>query len=63
MGVIVAVCTAFGLTASEAMTEIMCLCRKGMPKAIVIFSVEAAGQVYYKNNEFIYLGRYINLNR
>ena len=43
MGVIVVVCTAFGLTVSEAKTEIMCLSAKGMPEPTVIFSVEAAG--------------------
>ena len=36
------VCAAFGLTVSEAKTEIMCLCAKGMPESTAIFSVEAA---------------------
>ena len=40
------VCTAFGLTVSEAKTEIMCLRAKGMPESTAIFSVKAAGQVY-----------------
>ena len=43
MGVIVVVCTAFGLTVSGAKTEIMCLRAKGMPEPTAIFSVEAAG--------------------
>ena len=43
MGVIVVVCVAFGLTVSEAKTEIMCLRATGMPESIAIFSVEAAG--------------------
>ena len=51
-----AVCAAFGLTASEAMTEMMCLCTKGFPEATVIFSVKAAGQAHNKTNKFIYLG-------
>ena len=56
MGVIVVVCAAFGLTASEAKTEIMCLRVKGMPKSTATFSVEAADQVYHQTNEFVYLG-------
>ena len=55
MGVIVVVCAAFGLTVSEAKTEIMCLRAKGMPESTAIFSVEAAGQVYNQANEFVYL--------
>ena len=42
MGVIVVVCAVFGLTVSEAKTEIMCLRAKGMPDSTAIFSVEAA---------------------
>ena len=34
MGVIVVVCAAFGLTVSEAETEITCLRAKGMPESI-----------------------------
>ena len=56
MGVIVVVCAAFGLTVSEAKTEIMCLPAKGMPESIAIFRVEAAGQVYNQTYEFVYLG-------
>ena len=55
MGVIVVVCVAFGLTVSEAKTEIMCLPTKGMPESTATFSVEAAGQVYNQTNEFVYL--------
>ena len=58
MGVIVAVCAAFGLTVSEAKTEIMCLRAKGMPE----FSVEAAGRVYNQKNEFVYPGGNVNHN-
>ena len=62
MGVIVVVCAAFGLTALEAKTEIMCLRTKGMPKSTATFSVEAAGQVYNQTNEFVYPGGNINHN-
>ena len=56
MGVIVVVCAAFGFTVSEAKTEIMCLCAKGMPESTATFSVEAAGQVYNQTDEFVNLG-------
>ena len=56
MEVVVVVCAAFGLTVSEAKTEIMYLRAKGMPESIATFSVEAAGQVYNQTNEFVYLG-------
>ena len=62
MGVIVVVCAAFGLTVSEAKTEIMCLRAKGVPVSTAIFSVEAAGQVYNQTNEFVYLGGNVNYN-
>ena len=62
MGVIVVVCAAFGLTVSEAKTEIMCLRAKGMPESTATFSVEAASQVYNKTNEFVYLGGNVNHN-
>ena len=52
-GVIVVVCVAFGLTVSEAKTEMMCLRAKGMLESTVTFSVEAAGQVYNQTNEFV----------
>ena len=39
-------CAAFGLTVSEAKTEIMCLRTTGMSDATATFSVEPAGQVY-----------------
>ena len=54
-GVMVAVYAAFGLTVSEAKTEMMCLRTKGMPESTALFSVEAAGQVYSQTNEFVYL--------
>ena len=56
MGGVVVVCAAFGLTVSEAKTEIMCIRAKGMPESTATFSVEAAGQVYNQTNEFVYLG-------
>ena len=56
MGVIVVVCAAFGLTVSEAKTEVMCLRAKGMPEPTAISSGEAVGQVYNQTNEFVYLG-------
>ena len=43
MGVIVVVCAAFGLTVSEAKTEIMCLRAKEMPESTAIFGVEVGG--------------------
>ena len=60
MGVILVVCAAFGLTVSEAKTEI--LRAKGMPEFTATFSVEAAGQVYNQTNEFVYLGGNVNHN-
>ena len=62
MGVIVVMCTAFGLTVSEAKTEIICLRAKGMPKSTATFSVEAVGQVYNQTNEFVYLAGNANHN-
>ena len=62
IGVIVVVCVAFGLTVSEAKTEIMCLRTKGILKSAAIFSVEAAGQVCSQTNEFVYLGGNVNHN-
>ena len=55
-------CAAFGLTVSEAKTEITCLRAKGVPESTATFSVEAAGQVYNKTNEFVYLGGSVNHN-
>ena len=55
MGVMVVVCTPFGLTVSEAKTEIMCLRSKGVLESTATFSVEAAGQVYNQTNEFVNL--------
>ena len=62
MGVIVVVYAAFGLTVSEAKTEIVCLRAKGMSESTAIFSVEVAGQVYNQTNEFVYLGGNVNHN-
>ena len=61
-GVIVVVCAAFGLTVSEAKTEIMCLRAKEMLESTTKSSVEAAGQGYNQTNEFVYLGRNVNHN-
>ena len=58
MGVIVVVCAVFGLTVSEAKTDIMYLRAIGMPES----SVEAAGQVYNQANEFVSLGGNVNHN-
>ena len=41
--VVLVVCAAFGLTISEAKTEIMCSRTKGMTESIAISSVEVAG--------------------
>ena len=59
---IVVVCAVFGLTVSEAKTEIMCLRAKGMSESTAVFSVEAAGLVYNQTNEFVYLGGNVNHN-
>ena len=59
IGVIGVVCAAFGLTVSEAKTEIMCLRTKGM---IATFSVEAADQVYNQTIEFVYVGGDVDHN-
>ena len=56
MDVIVTVCPAFGLTVSEAKTEIMWLRTRGMPDATATFIVKAAGQVYKQTHDFVYLG-------
>ena len=62
MMVIVVVCAAFGLTVSEAKTEVMCLRARGMPEPTATFSVEAAGQVYNQTHVFVYLGENVNQN-
>ena len=62
MYAVVVVCVAFGLTVSEAKTEIVCLRTKGMPESTTTFSVEAAGQVYNQTNEFVYLEGNVNRN-
>ena len=56
------VCAAFGLTVSEAKTEIMRLPSKGMSKSTATFSLEAAGQVYNQTSELVYLGENVNHN-
>ena len=62
IGVIVVVCTAFDLTVSEAKTDIMCLCEKGMPESTTTFSKEVVGQMYNQTDEFVYLGGNVNHN-
>ena len=62
MGVIAVVCAAFGLTVSEAKTEIMYLRAKGMSESTATFSLEAASQVYNQTNEFVYLGENVSQN-
>ena len=54
MTVIVTACAVFGLTVSEAKTEIMCLQTNG--GGHVPFTVTASGQVYKQTVEFVYLG-------
>lgn len=44
--VIMTVCAAFVLTASEANMETMCLRKRGMADSAATFSVQAAGEVY-----------------
>ena len=46
MGAIVVLRTAFGLTITEAKTEIICLRAKVVPESTAIIIVESAGQVY-----------------
>ena len=62
MGVIVVDCVAFGLTVSEAKTEIICFRAKGILESTAIFNVETADQVYNQTNEFVYLGGNVNHN-
>ena len=62
VGVVVVVCSAFGLTVLETNTEVMRFQTKGMPEITAIFNVEAAGQVYNQTNEFVYLGGNVNHN-
>lgn len=57
---IVTVCEAFSLTVSVAQTEIMRLNTRGIPDGTTTFAVEAAGQVYKKAQDFLYLGGNVN---
>ena len=61
MKLIVTACPAFGLTVSEARTDIMCLQTKGGGK--VSFTINAAGQVYKQTIESVYLGGAITADR
>ena len=56
MVVIVTVCAAFGLSVSEAKTEIMCLRTRGIPDAATTCSAEATSKVYKQAHDFVYLG-------
>ena len=62
MRAIVVVCPTFGLTVSEAKTEIMCLRTKDVLESTAMFSVEAAGEMDNQTNEFVYLGGNVNHN-
>ena len=62
MEVIVVVGVAFGLTVSEAKTEIICFRAKGILESIAIFNVETADQMYNQTDEFVYLGGSVNHN-
>ena len=61
MTVIVTACSLFGLTVSEAKTEIMRLETKGGGN--LSFTINAAGQVYKQTIEFVYLGGAITADR
>ena len=61
ISVIVTACSSFGLTASEAITEITCLETKVGGK--VSFTINAAGQVHKQIIEFVYLGGDITADR
>ena len=61
MTVIVTACSAFGLTVSEAKTEIMWLETKDGGK--VSFTTNAAGQIYKQTIEFVQLGGTITADR
>ena len=61
MMVIVTACSAFGLTVSEAKTEIVCLQTKSGGK--VSFTINVAGQVYKQTIEFVFLGGAITADR
>ena len=54
-------CSSFGLTVSEAKTDIICLQAKGGGK--VSFTINAAGQVNKQTIEFVYLGGAITADR
>ena len=60
MKVVVTVCAAFVLTASQAKTEIMCLQTKF--RGHVPFTATAASQVYKETVGFVYLGGAISVN-
>lgn len=52
---IMTVCEAFDQTVSEAEAEIICLRAWGIPNDVSIFSVEAAGKVYKKYHNSVYI--------
>ena len=60
MTVVVTACAAFGLTESEAKTEIRRLQTKG--GGHVPFTITAAGQVYEQTIEFVYLAVAISVD-
>ena len=61
MRAIVTACSSFGLTVSEAKTDIMCLETKSGGK--VSFTINAVGQVYKQTILFVYFGGAITADR
>ena len=59
--VIVTACSSFGLTVSQAKTEIICREIKGGGR--VPFTINAAGQVHKQTIEFVYLGGAITADK
>ena len=58
MTVIVAACSAFGLTVSEAKTEVMCLQTKY--EGNTSFTINTASQTNKQTSKFVYLGQAIS---
>ena len=62
MGVIVVVCAVFGLTVSEAKTEIMLLTREGDAGVHRHIQRRGSGPGVQPDNKFVYLGGDVNHN-
>lgn len=60
---IVTVYAAFGLTVSEAKTEIICVRASGVPGGVATFSIETAGQDHKKAHHLYNSGRISNTPR